>query len=192
MKKHAEITMQTKKNLIDAFWQIYRTERIEKITVKDITTKAGYNRGTFYEYFKDVYDILEQLENSVLPNLSNHHFGAHHRKKQMTEQEAILHFNQFSEIYQERSNYYVVLLGDNGDPAFQGKLKNVLRPPLKAYFSEYSDGDDFALEYTVEYILSALIGVLNYGFTREENPSIEKFMQLICHLMFNGVVKQSI
>ena len=64
MKKQPEITVQTKQNLTDAFWQIYCTKRIDKITVRDITTKAGYNRGTFYEYFRDVYDVLEQIGTS--------------------------------------------------------------------------------------------------------------------------------
>ncbi|WP_277408818.1 TetR/AcrR family transcriptional regulator [Lacrimispora xylanisolvens] len=72
MIKQPEITMQTRKNLADAFWQIYCEKRIEKITVKEITTKAGYNRSTFYEYYTDVYDVLEQIEASVLPDIEKH------------------------------------------------------------------------------------------------------------------------
>ena len=47
MNKQPHITTQTKQNLIDAFWALYCEQRIEKITVKEITNKAGYNRGTF-------------------------------------------------------------------------------------------------------------------------------------------------
>ena len=54
MNKRIEITAQTKQNLIDAFWSLYTEKRIEDITVKDITHKAGYNRGTVYEYFPSV------------------------------------------------------------------------------------------------------------------------------------------
>ena len=50
MRKREEITAQTKQNIIDAFWALYCEKRIEKITVRDITNKAGYNRGTFYEF----------------------------------------------------------------------------------------------------------------------------------------------
>ena len=42
MNKQPEITMQTKRNLMDAFWQLYCKKRIEKITVKEITTRACY------------------------------------------------------------------------------------------------------------------------------------------------------
>jgi AcrR family transcriptional regulator len=184
MRKHPEITMQTRKDLIDAFWQIYCEKRIEKITVKDITTKAGYNRSTFYEYFNDVYDVLEQLEDSVLPNLSTHH-----KITILTERELVVHFNQFSKIYQERCNYYSVLLGDNGDPAFQGKFKNVFRPLLMQLFSNYNTEDDFVIEYKIEYVLSTLIGVFHYSYVKGNNPPVEKVVQLIYRFMFNGVIK---
>lgn len=44
-------------------------KKIEKITVKEITNRAGYNRGTFYEYFTDVYDVLDVIANSLIPSL---------------------------------------------------------------------------------------------------------------------------
>lgn len=69
MKKQSEVTAQTKQNLVGAFWSLYCEKRIEKITVKEITLKAGYNRGTFYEYFTDVYDVLEQIEKSLIPTI---------------------------------------------------------------------------------------------------------------------------
>lgn len=50
---------QTKQNLIDAYWRIYTQKPIQKITIKEITVKAGYNRSTFYECFTNLYAILE-------------------------------------------------------------------------------------------------------------------------------------
>lgn len=67
MKNNKEIISNTKQDLIDAFWYFYCNKRIEKITIKEITLKAGYNRSTFYEYFIDIYDVLEQIESSLIP-----------------------------------------------------------------------------------------------------------------------------
>jgi AcrR family transcriptional regulator len=69
MKKQPEITAQTRENLIQAFWGLYRQKKIEHITIKNITTRAGYNRSTFYEYFVDIYDLLNQFEDSLLEYL---------------------------------------------------------------------------------------------------------------------------
>lgn len=47
MKKQPHITEQTKNNLRIAFWSLYAQKPIEKISIKEITELAGYNRGTF-------------------------------------------------------------------------------------------------------------------------------------------------
>lgn len=59
-------TQITRQNLIDAFWQLYRYKSIDKISVKEVCMIAGYNRSTFYAYFKDVYEILEDIEENTI------------------------------------------------------------------------------------------------------------------------------
>ena len=161
--------------------------------MKEITTKAGYNRGTFYEYFTDVYDTLEWIEKSLLPDLSTHMQHIHHMhhiKSLLLEPAVMQHIKHVVKIYQERSKYFVILLGDNGDPSFQGKIRNILRPALEQLFSTTSnDDDDFIRDYTIEYTISAMIGVLNYGFRREKNPPIKKLIQLIYNLTADGIMK---
>ena len=66
MKKQPQITEQTKDKLRSAFWTLYSSKPIDKITIKEITDLAGYNRGTFYLYYKDVYDILASIEAELL------------------------------------------------------------------------------------------------------------------------------
>jgi AcrR family transcriptional regulator len=179
-----EVTKQTRKNLIDAFWEIYCEKRIEKITIKDITTKAGYNRGTFYEYFTDIYDVLEQIEASVLPNIEKH-------QDIIIERNFQLPLKHLTEVYSKNKQYFVVLLGKDGDPAFQEKMKNtykaMLRPALQTLGT-----DDYVLECTLEYAMSAIIGLMTYCFMREENPDIENMVQLLYRLMCDGVIKKFI
>lgn len=40
-----------------------------KVTIKQITDKAGYNRSTFYKYFLDINDILEYGENILINHI---------------------------------------------------------------------------------------------------------------------------
>ena len=112
MKHNPEITAQTRKNLMDAFWNLYSKEGIGKVSVREIVSKAGYNRSTFYEYFTDVYDVLEQIEASVLPDVEKH-------QDIMTNLGAHLPLKHLTEVYSRNQKYFVVLLGKNGDPAFQ-------------------------------------------------------------------------
>lgn len=51
----------TKKILADSLKQLLGRIPMEKITVKDITDKAGVIRPTFYNHFSDKYELLEYI-----------------------------------------------------------------------------------------------------------------------------------
>ena len=69
MKKQPEVTAKTKKAFTDAFCELYSQKPIEKISVQEITNMAGYNRSSFYQHFRDVYDLLDYLEKDVLDSM---------------------------------------------------------------------------------------------------------------------------
>jgi len=184
MKKQPEVTAQTRKNLADAFWSLYCEKRIEKITVKEITQKAGYNRGTFYEYFTDVYDVLQQIEESLIPTLDEL------PPITMADENIGMPIDMFMKLYEQNSKYYSVLLGDNGDPAFSSKLKNSTKPILKQALSEDHDLDPIEFDFVLEYVLSAMIGIMSYWFRQEKVLPAEDLIVLIHDLMENGVMKR--
>ncbi len=51
----------TKESIINSFYKLIEQKSFEKITVKDIIEDCGVNRKTFYYYFKDIYDLFEQI-----------------------------------------------------------------------------------------------------------------------------------
>ncbi|MBE4910578.1 TetR/AcrR family transcriptional regulator [Bacillus luteolus] len=183
MKKKPEVTAQTKQNIIDAFWSLYCEKRIEKITVKEITLKAGYNRGTFYEYFTDIYDVLEQIEESLIPTLDelppisigNENMG--------------IPIDMFMKLYEKNSKYYSVLLGDNGDPAFASKLKNSTKPILKQAFAEKYEVNQVEFDFILEYVLSVMVGIMSYWFRHDKAMTAEDLIALMQDLMENGVME---
>ena len=167
---------------------MYCEKRIEKITVREITQKAGYNRGTFYEYFTDVYDVLEQIEESLIPTLDELPritIGEDDMGMPMG-----MPIDMFIKLYEQNSKYYSVLLGDNGDPAFVSKLKNSTKPLIKQAFSENNKLDAVEFDFVLEYVLSAMIGIMSYWFRQNKVLPAERLVELIYELMENGVMKQ--
>jgi len=187
MKKQFKLTAQTKQNLMEAFWQIYCKEGIEKVSVKEITAKAGYNRSTFYEYFIDVYDVLEQIENSLLP-------GPRDLPPLIFDKSSAtpLPIDTFINIYEKNRKYYVVLLGENGDPSFQSKLKRSVKDMLKKKLATEGVVDNYELDFTLEYLLAAMIGVLSYWFSLDIIPPKDKLLELMYELTHNGVINKLI
>lgn len=70
MENKAERPATAKLEIREAFWRLYTAKPISKISVKDICALAGYNRGTFYRYYSDVYEVLESIENEILEQFS--------------------------------------------------------------------------------------------------------------------------
>ena len=65
MKKNPQQTELTKQKLQDAFWDIHQDKTIEKITVREISERAGVNRSTFYANFLDVYDLADKVRETL-------------------------------------------------------------------------------------------------------------------------------
>lgn len=183
MNKSTDRTAQTKQNLMDAFWDLYCVKRMEKITVKEIANKAGYNRGTFYEYFADVFEVLEVIENSLIPTLDE-------LPPVSTESGSIgMSMDGFFAFWEQNAKYYAVLLGDHGDPAFAGKLKNKIKPAILKEIEVQTDIDLDELDYILEYTLSAMIGVMNHWFREDSGLSKEELFRLLHRLNEEGIRK---
>lgn len=177
MKKHPEITEQTRANLLQAFWSLYEKKPLDQITVKEIAAKAGYNRGTFYEYFTDRYDCLHQIEALALPTLEELP-----PIPRGTEQSIEL-FQSFISLYQDRFAYYDRLLGDQGDPSFQRKLIDSIKTSITSRTNQTQTINSLELDLMLEFILSGMIGILRYYFHSNPQGSPAEVMALVYRFM---------
>lgn len=51
----------TKRAIMQTFLQLLEKQSLDKITVKDIVENCGINRNTFYYYYKDIYDLIDDI-----------------------------------------------------------------------------------------------------------------------------------
>ena len=179
MKKQPEITAQTREKLIEAFWGFYCEKKIEHITIKEITDKAGYHRSTFYEYFVDIYDVLNQMEDALLEyiemNVINRLDG---------ELSADLAQN-IANIYDVKGEYLSVLLGENGDPNFFNKVKALMRPVLTDTFG--LSGDDIHTSYIFEFATSGIFAVVTHWYKNGKNLPSRELADLARSMLIGGV-----
>lgn len=83
-----------------------------------------------------------------------------------------------------------MLLGPKGDPAFAGKLKEGVKAKLKAALNA-TQRDPAQLDYTLEFVLGAMIGVLSYWFQDAEPMPKEALLALMYRLMYKGVLNDA-
>ncbi len=179
MKKNPEATALTRENLIEAFLSLYCQKKIEHISIKEITDKAGYHRSTFYEYFFDIHDLLNQLENSLLAYI----------KEKVVNSLAGDRYDdipqELADLYESRGNYLSVLLGENGDPNFSKKLKAVMGSTLVYPFG--LSESELHTSYILEFGLSAIIATITHWYRNNKNLPSKELVSLIRSMLMNGI-----
>ncbi len=63
----------TKKLIYYTFIELLEKKPFDKITVKDIVEACDINRNTFYYYYSDIYDLLEEIFMKELNELVDAH-----------------------------------------------------------------------------------------------------------------------
>ena len=63
MDKRIEYTQKTLKN---TFLSLLEKKDITNIKVSKICEEAGINRGTFYRYYKNEYDLLQKIQTDFI------------------------------------------------------------------------------------------------------------------------------
>jgi AcrR family transcriptional regulator len=161
MKKQPEKTAQTRAKLMSAFWELYKSKSITKITVRDITDKAGLYRSTFYLYFTDVYDVLEQLENDVVQSWENEIVQ---QVKSYTFEELI---DAIATFYEVKGEYVSVLLDTSGNPRILQKFRDALKPRVREILT--FSPTDLEFEFIFEFYLRGMLGILTHWYRCRRN-----------------------
>ncbi len=129
-----------KQKLIDAFLSLLKEKHYLKITVTDVSNRAEVNRATFYRYFKDVFDLMEYVENACVESYCK---GIENLiSRGMVPEESDIDVFLNNRIFSEA---LPCLLGKNGNQKFLGAavehLANVQLLKLKEQAPNVSDED---------------------------------------------------
>lgn len=168
----------TRQHLITAFLQSYRSLSIEKITIQSICTTAGYNRSTFYKYFTDIYDLLQQTEDELISEiLSDLKLSENATSEKM--------INKLADIYENYGERLSIFLGSTGDPSFFTNYKAALRPIVSAFYK--FDCDDLYSGIVFEYVINGIISSFSFWFEHKDILDSKQFSKIIQELIFNGI-----
>ena len=173
MSKYIRATQKTKSKIRETFWQIYQKKPIEKISVREIAEAANYNRSTFYEYYSDVYSVLEEIEEMLFEELFQN------RNQLILEYSITLDelIYELAQSYRKHKKYLKILMGKNGDPRFLDKVKDHFKTLIAPLISAADFIAEENLNYYLEYMTNGLIGMLMYWQQKDSKLSIEDFLE---------------
>lgn len=174
MNRQPQVTEQTRAHLMQAFWELYLEKPIDKITIREITDRAGYNRATFYLHYRDVYDLFEQFEEGILCQIRQL------VNDRLLSQETLDFSNHMGFIVQlaERFNGFMPRLLNN-DPSFATRLKSIITPLLDRFI--ITDDALSADEQDIlrEFYATGLLNAISTWMSMRDRMPIDQFVELI-------------
>ena len=114
----------TKNALKDGLIELMLEKSINDITVRELTEKVDLNRGTFYLHYKDIFNLLEKIEEELFEEF-NKIMDAHSPDKLDGRPLPLL--EDIFMFLKDNASMTTVLLGRNGDIAFVNKIKDIIR-----------------------------------------------------------------
>lgn len=184
MNKQFEITDATRKSIFEAFWTVYQQKPIDRITIKDISDTAHIHRSTFYRYFTDIYNVLDQFELRILDEISMTRDRIYGNQELY---DLLSHADVMVRAMKEYAPIIYRLTGPDGDPAFRGKL----RKQMFLYFSRFTYSTEHSLEseYLFNFIFMNILANLNFWYEHRREYTLEQIVELSKTLIGDGIIK---
>ncbi|WP_312094602.1 TetR/AcrR family transcriptional regulator [Aminipila sp.] len=179
---------ETKRKIKNAYLELYRKKRIEQISIKEITERAELNRGTFYVYFADIYDLRDKIEEEAMEEIRKHALPVIKtlmlNKKLNTE---ILP----KEFFLKEQAILELFFGDRAEAKTVNKLKKIMQEAVMEILGlreGIADSEKVKLNYALEYVSSGQLGLMGYWFKNRMELPMEELGEMMGKINLTGVI----
>lgn len=170
----------TKKVITETFLNLLEKKDISNITVTEICELSDVNRGTFYRYYTDIYDLLKQIEQEFIEEIKSS------PSMEYMEEHSIYSFTKGILQIFENNKKLVKLLFITGRNIYF--LNEVLEVAYDKCIGDW-DGPDIdkdGLINAVVYIFNGALGIINYWVKNDFNTPSEELARYIENYTING------
>ena len=170
----------TKKVIKDTFLNLLEKKDISSITVTEICEIADINRGTFYRYYMDVYDLLKNIEQEFIEEIKNS------PSIERMEEHSIYSFTKgILSIFENNKKLVRILFNTDRNVYFLNEVLEVAYDKcIGRWEEEQPEIAGTELEHAVVFIFNGALGVINYWIKNDFNLSsdeIAKNIELYCN-----------
>ncbi|MEK5395303.1 TetR family transcriptional regulator [Paenibacillus sp. VTT E-133280] len=185
--------IRTKALIREALIDLIDEKGFDAITVRDITTRARINRGTFYSHYQDKFDLMTQCQEEYMDKMKEIF------KQNITEADnnhsnipPTLPFNVMVTLFEyldQNRMFMRAVSGPKGDMSFQTRMKEFLWKTLfvrKEFPLVKQENLLVPSEYLIAYLVSAHIGVIEQWLNGEGKESPAELAHILATITVKG------
>lgn len=184
-RKESRSVLRTQNLLKNGLTDLMKQKPLQKITVKELTDYVNLNRGTFYLHYKDIFDLMDQIENAMLEDFVT--INQTHKVLDMNGHPYPLLRDLFT-FLKENAEFTRILIIDNRDQNFVDKIKDILKQRCLTdwhyLFSNYSEQKS---ELYSSYVIYGCIGMIENWLKNGLRETPEELAAYADHVILQGL-----
>jgi len=175
-KKENRKSRYSKMVIRESLMELMKSKSILSVSVKDICDLADISRSTFYDHYKDQYDLLMQVEDETLAYFED--MLIRYKDKQ-TKKETNQMLEEMLTYIANNGSTIQVLLSENGDIGFQKKLLYhfIMHNLITKYFSEYQNEE--TKPYYSVFLVHGAIGLIQHWLKENMAMPVPQLAKLL-------------
>jgi AcrR family transcriptional regulator len=173
----------TRKAIKLALIKIMSEKELSDITITEIAGDADINRKTFYFHYRDLYDVLDEIENDLVCKIF-----------QILDRADLLKsihnpyplFHQITSEINEDTEFYSLLVQSKDYNNLMDKIKAILKERFLEMCIDTVQMEKEILSFTIDFITSGLTSVYREWVHSDQSISLEQLTKSLSILIGSG------
>lgn len=174
----------TRKAIKNSLIKLMSEKDASDITITEIAEEADINRKTFYSHYRDLYDVLDEIENDLIEKLLHILDNADILKSMYNPYPLLIELT--SEINKD-FEFYKLLVQSKNYNSLSNKIQEIFKARFLELLKETIKMDRDILSFIIDFITSGITSVYKEWFSSERSISLEQLSKSLSLLIGNAL-----
>ena len=182
-KKVDRRVIKTRRQLKKGLAALMKEKSVNQITVKELVEEVDINRSTFYLHFKDIQDLLREIEENMEAQIKR---AIEEHPFLSGNENAFYFIEDMFRVLDEEREISKALIGPNGDMGFIHRIERIIKENSRGTLEKMFPGKKEDLKYFYAFCLSGCLGLVKVWLNEGEEKSPEEMAQMTFNMIANA------
>lgn len=182
-KKVDRRVIKTRRQLKKGLAALMKEKSVNQITVKELVEEVDINRSTFYLHFKDIQDLLREIEENMEAQIKR---AIEEHPIVSRNENAFYFIEDMFRVLDEEREISKALIGPNGDMGFIHRIERIIKENSRGTLEKMFPGKKEDLKYFYAFCLSGCLGLVKVWLNEGEEKSPEEMAQMTFNMIANA------
>ena len=182
-KKVDRRVIKTRRQLKKGLAVLMKEKSVNQITVKELVEEVDINRSTFYLHFKDIQDLLREIEENMEAQIKR---AIEEHPIVSGNENAFYFIEDMFRVLDEEREISKALIGPNGDMGFIHRIERIIKENSRGTLEKMFPGKKEDLKYFYAFCLSGCLGLVKVWLNEGEEKSLEEMAQMTFNMIANA------